>query len=272
MRASVSQHFREQLRPSSPPKRPTTPKLLSVPKTLHSPPAIAQAFMYLAGTPGQYLQPEDFNENQQRRIMQQGQALGDSRRPQVDYGLALGELSCTVQHEYSRPGKSISDHAHRQVHQAEYGRPPPIIHPPKPESLFDPGLETVSLPMPSPIKEHMGASPPGQIETRARQAARQRLRSQQQQIRQSMRRSSKESIQEYFPTTHEEAEIWAFSVAWRTGLNAFHAPKGYMPANVVDQFEAWDEDGKMLWVLVREKRVQHIVEEDQRQQEAIGWC
>jgi hypothetical protein len=44
-----------------------------------------------------------------------------------------------------------------------------------------------------------------------------------------------------------EAEDGAFWIDRHSRLNFYGAPKGYMPANVVDEFEAWDDEGNMRW-------------------------
>lgn len=74
-----------------------------------------------------------------------------------------------------------------------------------------------------------------------------------------MRRPSRQSCQQRVPRTHKEAENWAFNTDRKTGLNVFGAPLGYLPANVVDEFDAWDEGGKLLWVLTRDNRVEQSV-------------
>lgn len=74
-----------------------------------------------------------------------------------------------------------------------------------------------------------------------------------------MRRPSKQSCQQRVPRTHKEAESWAFHTDEKSGLNVFGAPLGYLPANMVDEFDAWDEDGKMLWLLPRDNGVEQLL-------------
>ena len=131
MRAPVPEHIREQFRSRSPLQRPSTPKPLPASHPPQSPSASPHAFRYLPNTADQDLRPVGYNSSPQGRTPPQDSIMGNSRRHHIDHEAALGELSRTIHHEYSRPVQASTDYTQPQVREPGYGRPSPFIPPVK---------------------------------------------------------------------------------------------------------------------------------------------
>lgn len=278
LRAPVPDHIRAQLRSPSNACRPRLPASSPSKPPSHS----DQAYTYVPDTAAEYLVPQ----TDQQKAIRHYQAMEQHRsqlpaqgvsQPTTAYGEAFDKLAQTVENQYGEINKAGTIYAQRQAHIAEYGRPPPNIHPPSSssETTLDPALPTststnqppypASIQFPRPVQpaslmmraqQSQYAGPPLGWQQRP-----QPLYPPQPRPRGRPRKSSASQLQssssqmpgEWTPRSHWDAESAANWVNPSTGINAFGAPKGYMPAEVVSKFKAWDEEGTARWVSCAER-------------------
>jgi hypothetical protein len=279
LRAPVPDHIRSQLRapPPSTPSRSSTHSPSHPTSRSRSTSRTSQSFLYLPNTSGQYLTPQRgtqrYQTTQQPQPQRPASVLDRSSTPtSLKFGSALGELTRTVRQQYDQPRISAEEYAQRVVHLAEYGRPPPSIPAPSPETKIDSTRSTIDSTS-SPAHGHYPPNPVSiQPPHYALQLAPMRQHSQQlnrvrpptatqypyprptelgargrgRPAKPTSTQPQQQSSGRWKPKTRLEAEDGAFWVDRNSGLNFYGAPKGYMPANVVDEFGSWDDEGKGL--------------------------
>jgi hypothetical protein len=282
LRAPVPDHIRSQLRAPSPstPSRSSTHSPSHSTSRSRSTSRTSQSFLYLPNTPGQYIAPQRgtqcFQTTQQPQPQRPASVLNrPSTLTSLNFGSALGELTRTVRQQYYQPKTSAEEYAQRVVHLAEYGRPPPSIPAPSSETMMDSTRRTID----STSSPAHGHCPPHHVSIqpphRALQLASMSQHPQQlnrvgpptatqypyprptelgargrsRPAKSTSTQQQKQASGLWKPKTRMEAEDGAFWIDRNRGLNFYGAPKGYMPANVVDEFGAWDDEGNGLrWV------------------------